>query len=123
MTDATAAAIWAIWLLGWVGGTFLVLEFGLIAWAHLAGQQNIYEWTLSDTVRRWSSKWRWVSLVLIGLSAALMWHLFGQANPPPITGAGNVIIQGPLYPGLTAGKGARTCGGGIAVGDGASGGC
>lgn len=81
MTDAIAAAIWAAWLLAWVGGTFLVLEFGSILWAHITGQRNIYEWTLSDTVRRWSGKYSWLALVAIGGSAALMWHLFGQANP------------------------------------------
>ena len=46
---------------------------------HLANDQT---WTLSDTIRDWSSEFRWLSPVAIAATVGLLWHLFGQVNLP-----------------------------------------
>jgi hypothetical protein len=65
--------IWWWWLLA-VAVSFSSLELEAIIADH--GQA----FTLSDTIRRWSAKERWLAPLVIGFSAALLFHFFGQSN-------------------------------------------
>jgi len=70
---------WAIWIAAFFL-TWLVSELASIAMAHWRGDKHIAEWTLSDTIRRWSSARRWLAPVAVGITAFLLMHLFGIAN-------------------------------------------
>jgi hypothetical protein len=79
MTTVLATAIWW-WFLAAFGMAFGVVELGMILLAHLTGRKNIQDWTLSDTIRRWSALHRWVAPVVCGFAAMLLYHFFGQGN-------------------------------------------
>lgn len=79
-TTAGWAAIW-FWVLLSVAVTIGILEAASLVLAHLHGQKHIEEWTLSDTIRRWSSARRWLAPLVVGSAAMLLMHFFGQANP------------------------------------------
>lgn len=49
--------------------------------AHRTGQTHIQDWTLSDTIRRWSAAHRWLGPLIVGATAFLTFHFVGQANP------------------------------------------
>jgi predicted membrane protein len=72
--------LWWWWLLlvalSWAG-----LEAASLVLAHVTGQQHIVDWTLSDTIRRWSSAEAWLAPLVVGTACGLLWHFFGQRNP------------------------------------------
>ena len=70
---------WYYWLL-WIFLSWLGAELASILNAKLKGQKNISDWTLSDTIRRWSAAHRWVAPITIATAAGLCWHFFGQLN-------------------------------------------
>lgn len=74
-------AYWFWWLLA-VFVSWLVAELTAIGLAHYRGVKNIQDWTLSDTIRRWSGKYRWLAPVAVGTMAMLAYHFFVQANLP-----------------------------------------
>ncbi|HEX5321654.1 MAG TPA: hypothetical protein VFW46_21020 [Stellaceae bacterium] len=78
-TDAAWAALWWWWLLA-ILLSWLALELGSIAWAHHRGQRLVQEWTLSDTIRRWSAARRWLAPLVVGSAAFLLVHFFGMGN-------------------------------------------
>ena len=80
MTLAFWNAWWFYWLLA-VALTFGVMEGWSLAAAHRAREKHIEDWTLSDTLRRWSAARRWLAPLVIGTAAMLMWHFFGETNP------------------------------------------
>lgn len=77
LTIAFWTNYWWWWLL-FVLCSWLVLELLSILDGHLSGSKNIYDWTLSDTIRRWSVAYRWLAPATVGLTACLLWHFFGQ---------------------------------------------
>lgn len=77
---ALATAYWW-WFLLFIFVSWLIAELGWIVYAHVTGQKNIFEWTLSDTIRRWSAKYRWLAPVVAGTCAFLLWHFFIEQNP------------------------------------------
>lgn len=79
-TTAIWTATWWWWLLA-VALSWLGLEVLSLIKGHVTGQQHIEEWTLSDTIRRWSSARRWLAPLVVGAAAMLLMHFFGQANP------------------------------------------
>lgn len=79
MTQTWWTDYWWWWLLA-VAVSWLVMELVSIAYAHLTGQKNIATWTLSDTIRRWSSRFKWLAPLVVGVCAMLIWHFFAQSN-------------------------------------------
>ncbi len=79
MTTFLATDIWW-WFLAAFLVVFGIIELGMILWAHVTGRKNIQDWTLSDTIRRWSTLHRWVGPVVSGVAAMLWFHFFMQAN-------------------------------------------
>jgi hypothetical protein len=71
--------IWFWWLLA-ILVSWLVLEVGSILVAKARGQGNIFEWTLSDTIRRWSAAHRLIAPLACGTVAFLLYHFFMQLN-------------------------------------------
>lgn len=71
--------MWYWWLVG-VAVSWLILELSVIFYAHLRGVKNIQEWTLSDTIRRWSAVHRWLAPLTVGTCAFLLVHFFGMGN-------------------------------------------
>ncbi len=71
--------MWYWWLVV-ILASFVVMEAGAILYAHACGEQNIQEWTLSDTIRRWRSKYRWLAPLVVGTCAFLLMHFFGMGN-------------------------------------------
>ena len=72
--------LWFYWLL-FVAISWAIFEGASLILAHRAQQRIIETWTLSDTIRRWSASRRWLAPVVIGVTAMLAWHFFGQTNP------------------------------------------
>ena len=70
---------WWWWLL-FVFLTWVVPELLAMVAAHVAGDKNIQDWTLSDTIRRWSAQYRWLAPIVVGTCAMLIWHWFAQLN-------------------------------------------
>ena len=68
------------WWLFAVFATWLPAELATLAIRHYLGLQNIADWTLSDTVRRWSAKYRWLAPLTAGTTAFLLWHFFLETN-------------------------------------------
>lgn len=60
--------------------SFGSLELGSIAYAHAKGDPNVFDWTLSDTIRRWSLLYRIVAPATCGAVAFLLYHFFLQTN-------------------------------------------
>ena len=81
MTLAWWTTYWWWWLL-FVGISWFIMEIASIVAAHIAGQKVIQTWTLSDTIRRWSSARRWLAPVVVGIVAMLVWHFFIEQNVP-----------------------------------------
>lgn len=88
MTQQGWETAWIVFLVIGIGLFFIA--FGLLEWgsyrmAKRMGLTNTAAWTLSETVRRWSAKDRWipslVTAVLGGGILALIIHLFAQMNP------------------------------------------
>jgi hypothetical protein len=73
-------AYWWWWLVA-VFATFFVMEIAAVALAWRTHQRQYVVWTLSDTIRRWASAYRWLALVVIVAAAFLLWHFFVQQNP------------------------------------------
>ncbi len=71
---------WWFWFLLFVAVSWLVMELDSILEAHTSGQRKITDYTLSDTIRRWSAVHKWLAPLTIGVCAGLMWHFFGQTN-------------------------------------------
>jgi hypothetical protein len=70
---------WQLWLLlVFVSGA--ALEVYAIVEAHAAGDQNVFDWTLSDTIRRWAAGYRWLMPAALGTMAFLFAHLFLEKN-------------------------------------------
>lgn len=76
---AYVAAVWWYWLLA-VFLSWLVIETGMILLAHFRGERHVMEWTLSATVRRWSSARRWLAPITVGIAAFLLMHFFAIGN-------------------------------------------
>jgi len=74
------ASLWWWWLLA-VFVSWLVAELASIWVAHMRGDKHVLEWTLSDTIRRWSAARRWLAPIAVGTTAMLLWHFFAQVNP------------------------------------------
>lgn len=74
------ADYWWWWLLA-VLASWLVPELISIGVARHRGLRNIEDWTLSDTIRRWSAKYRWLAPVVAGTTVFLLWHFFIERNP------------------------------------------
>lgn len=72
--------VWFWWLLA-VFVSWLVLEIGSVVLAHVRGERHIVEWTLSETIRRWSGAYRWLAPVAIGTACFLLAHFFLEVNP------------------------------------------
>jgi hypothetical protein len=72
--------LWWWWLLA-VFVSWLTAELTSIAIAHAKGDRHITEYTLSDTIRRWSSARRWLAPIAVGTTAMLLFHFFAQVNP------------------------------------------
>jgi cbb3-type cytochrome oxidase subunit 3 len=70
---------WYFWLL-FVLLSWLVAELASVYVAKRRGEKNIADWTLSDTIRRWSAKYRWLAPVVVGTTAFLVWHFFMLTN-------------------------------------------
>ena len=79
-TTEAWTSLWWAWLLA-VALTWFALEITSIVIAHARAQKTVQEWTLSDTIRRWSAKRRWLAPLAVGVMAMLCWHFFGQLNP------------------------------------------
>jgi hypothetical protein len=73
-------AIWFYWLLA-VFLSWLALELGAVALAHARGDPHLADYTLSDTIRRWNHRYRWLGPVVVGTAAFLLYHLLIEANP------------------------------------------
>ena len=73
-------SLWWWWLLG-VAASWATFEGLSIVAAVRCGQRVAEVWTLSETIRRWSSARRWLAPLVIGATAALLAHFFGQVNP------------------------------------------
>ncbi len=71
---------WFYWLLA-VLLSWMVLEAASIFAAHMAGAKDIVDWTLSDTIRRWSVLHRWLAPVSSGFTMFLWAHFFIEQNP------------------------------------------
>ena len=80
MTEGFWTATWWWWLLH-VLLSWVILEGLSLITAHAQGTQHIEDWTLSDTIRRWSAAHRWLGPVAVGTTAMLAFHFFGQSNP------------------------------------------
>lgn len=81
MTVQAWTETWYWWLL-LVFVSWLVLEGYSIYAARRAKQQFVMTWTLSETIRRWSGRYRWLSPVAIGTACFLLAHFFLEGNPP-----------------------------------------
>ena len=77
-TNTFWRTLWFRWLLA-IAASFVVLE-GVSIFEAVGAGQPFDMWTLSDTVRGWSTEYRWLAPVAIGLFAGLAWHFFGQKN-------------------------------------------
>lgn len=71
---------WWWWLL-FVLVSWLVMEIASLVYAHITGQKHLVDYTLSDTIRRWSSKYRWLALTVMIVTMFLLWHFFVERNP------------------------------------------
>ena len=80
MSTAGWTSLWWWWLLA-VLLSWAALEGASLVFAHLTRQKHIVDWTLSDTIRRWSSARSWLAPLAIGTACGLLWHFFGQPNP------------------------------------------
>ena len=72
--------IWWYWLL-FVALSFVILEGISILFAYRTKQSNDAVWTLSETIRRWSVKWRPLAAVVSGIVLGLLVHWFVTSNP------------------------------------------
>ena len=79
MTLGFWTRLWFRWLLC-VALSWVCLEGASMIAAHLAGAPLLQEYTLSDTIRRWSDLHRWLAPLAIGIMAGLAWHFFGERN-------------------------------------------
>jgi hypothetical protein len=79
MLAAWAATWW--WWLAAVCSSWFILEMDSIYVAHITGARHLVDYTLSDAIRRWSGKYRWLSPVVIGTTAFLLAHFFLIGNP------------------------------------------
>jgi hypothetical protein len=80
MTAAWWTDYWYYWLLA-VFLSWLVMELASIVAAHVRGERRVTDWTLSDMIRRWAAKYRWLGPVVIGSTCFLLAHFFLVANP------------------------------------------
>lgn len=80
ITEKSWTEIWFWWLAA-VAVSWLGLELASIVQAHLNGVRQVLDWTLSDTIRRWSAAHRWLAPIAVGTAAMLCWHFFAQQNP------------------------------------------
>ncbi len=81
----TTTSWWTNWWWGWLVFiliSWLIMELASISWAHYTKQKVITDWTLSDTIRRWSIKYRWLAPITVGIVAFLFWHFFAEQNLP-----------------------------------------
>lgn len=74
-------AYWWWWLLA-ILVSWLIMELLSIAVAHATGQRHFQEWTLSDTIRRWSASHRWLAPIITGCTTMLLYHFLIQTNLP-----------------------------------------
>jgi hypothetical protein len=72
--------IWFYWLV-FVLVSWFVLEVGSILWAKVKHNTNIMDWTLSETIRRWSGRFKWLAPVVCGTTVFLLVHFFVESNP------------------------------------------
>ena len=79
MTE-TWTDIWFYWLL-FILVSWLVLEVASILVAKARGDKNISDWTLSDTIRRWATRYGWLAPVVCGTTVFLLVHFFLEHNP------------------------------------------
>jgi|GEM_PF-5438683 len=79
MTTLWWTTYWWWWLLA-VFVTWVVPELATLAIRHHLGLARIQDWTLSDTIRRWSVKYRWLAPLIAGTCAFLLWHFFIETN-------------------------------------------
>lgn len=80
MTLGFWTGYWWWWLLS-VFVSWAAMEGASLVAAHMQGTTHIQDWTLSDTIRRWSVVHRWLAPIAVGITAMLVWHFFGQSNP------------------------------------------
>ncbi len=80
MTAVGWAHVWFWWLL-FVLLSWLAMELDSIRDAHRRGETFVMDYTLSETIRRWSVKERWLAPVAIGTSCFLLAHFFLEKNP------------------------------------------
>ena len=70
----------AVWIVFWctVLAAFLVIEFGSIIYERCSTRtwRGAAHLTFSEFVRRWSAAHHWLPTLVVGLTAALMVHLF-----------------------------------------------
>jgi hypothetical protein len=71
---------WWWWLL-FVAISWFGMEMVAVVCAHIVGDKHIVDWTLSDTIRRWSGRYRWLAPMVVGVTAFLIWHFFVVQNP------------------------------------------
>jgi hypothetical protein len=76
---AFSTAFWFWWFVA-VVLTWLIPELIFIAIAHYRGEKNVQEWTLSDTIRRWSKQYRWLAPLFCGTAVFLCVHFFAMGN-------------------------------------------
>ena len=79
-TTYACTALWWWWLL-FVALSWAFFEGALLVRAHVTGQRHIVDWTLSDTIRRWSMPRPWLAPLVVGTSCGLLWHFFAMSNP------------------------------------------
>lgn len=80
MTVDFWADYWWWWLV-LVASSWLVAEIASIWFAHRCGATHVSEWTLSDTIRRWSQTRTWLAFVVMLVTVFLLWHFFVELNP------------------------------------------
>jgi len=70
---ATFQHIWFYWLL------FILLSWLAIEIVSIALDHWKTAYTLSDTIRHWSSARPWLALIVIMVTSFLIWHFFVEA--------------------------------------------
>ena len=54
----------------------------MLAVLHVTGARHIADWTLSDTIRRWSADYAWLKYLVTATALFLLWHFFVEQNAP-----------------------------------------
>ena len=70
---------WWYWL-ATIAGSFGVVEVASIVVRRILFGQKIYDWTLSDCIRRWAAAHHWLPGVVTASMAVLCVHWFLMSN-------------------------------------------